>query len=161
MSRLLTWDRLAPELKDSRRSRILFAVVAVAVTALAVGGTLMGLLIKDSQPGVSMQEFFSYEEFGSAAGSRMVYIPEHQTAVVKGWLMQPLKSSGIYQVWAVRGAEFRSLGMSDAFEYIGFTLVARADLDGVERILITREPPGGSLGQPRGPVVSELLPYAR
>jgi anti-sigma-K factor RskA len=85
-------------------------------------------------------------------------VPERQTLAMRGWLMEPLNGSGVYQAWAVEAGGFRSLGMADSVAFAGFTLVAERDLSGVQRIVITIEPPGGSLVAPRGPVIVEMVP---
>ncbi len=158
---LLTIDRLAPELKSSRWARAAAGVSAALVLGLAAGGTALGFWLKDSRPGTTIEFYHSYEPFGQAAGARLIYYPEMKTVVVKGWLMDPLRGRGVYQVWAVEEDGYKSLGMADALDYVGFALVAEgADLRGVDRIVISIEPPGGSLtGPTRSPLV-ELIPGA-
>jgi len=150
---LLSIDRLAPELKASRSNRVVVALAVTVVLGLAVGGMALGLYLKGSRAGVSQVQYFSTEAFGTAAGARLVYYPEKRTVVVKGWLMLPLRGQGIYQVWAVEGGAYRSIGMADALDYVGFALVAQADLTGVERLVITQEPPGGSRAPTSAPLV--------
>jgi len=158
VARLLSLERLAPELKDSGRARLLALGAALVVLAMAFGGLLLGLYLKDSRAGTTQVLFHSTEPFGSGPGARLVYVPERGTLVMRGWLMQPMNGSGVYQVWAVEAGAYRSLGMADAVDYVGFTLVAERDLTGVQRIVITVEPPGGSLASPQGPIIVEMVP---
>lgn len=158
MGRLLSIDRLAPELKQSRRARWAAVAGAVLIFGLAAGGMALGFYLNDSRAGLSQVLYHSTEPFGTAAGARMVYFPETETLIVRGWLMAPLKGSGVYQVWAVEGGSYRSLGWADSFDWVGFTLVSQRGLLGVTRIIITIEPPGGSITSPAGRTIAELVP---
>lgn len=158
MQKLFALDRLAPELRDSPRQRLLVGVAAALVLALALGGTGLGFYLDNSGPGISQSGFHSTERFLTAPGGRVVYYPEKRTAIVKGWFMPPLKGSGIYQVWALRGGEYQSIGMGDSLDFVGFTLTLKVDLNGVEQIIFTREPAVGSLAGPAGPTIVTLVP---
>jgi anti-sigma-K factor RskA len=149
--------RLAPELAVSKVNRVLVALTALFITGLVAAGTVLGLRLSESPQGLSQVQFHSTEVFGSAPGARIHYYPEKQTIVARGWLMRPLGQSGVYQVWAIEGEDFTSLGMADAHEFLGFTLIAPADLTQVDELIVTTEPPGGSYDRPTGPIVVTLV----
>jgi hypothetical protein len=157
VGRLLSLDRLAPELKASRAAAIMTGGAAALVFGAALFGLVQSLHLEKASPGTSQVLFHSTEPFGTAPGARLVYVPERRTLVIRGWLLAPLRGSGVYQVWAVRPGGYTSLGMADAVDFVGFTLVAEQGLEGVQRIVITQEPPGGSVGEPRGPTLIEMV----
>jgi hypothetical protein len=158
MTRLLSLDVLAPEVRRSRGSAMMTAGAALLVLLLLVAGVSIALVLDVARGGTSHVRFHSTEPFGRAPGARAVYIAEKETYVLRGWLGPTLGPAGVYQVWAVQDGRYRSLATADADPFVGLTVSGEADLDGVERILITREPPGGSFPAPKGPAVAELLP---
>jgi hypothetical protein len=158
MSRLISLDRLAPEVKTSRTAMLLTAGAAFVVLALVVLGLVLAVVLKTTREGTSHVLFQSTEPFGTAPGARMVYVPDREAYVIRGWLFEPLGPQESYQVWAVQDGRYRSLGTAGAEVFVGFVLAGERDLSGVDVILITREPAGGSFPTPQGTIVVEMVP---
>lgn len=153
-------ERLAPELKASRWSRVGVVGLALAIVALATGGMIGGLYMTDRAPGTTQLEYHSTEQFGQGPGARLFYHPELKAVVMRGWLLPALGDAGVYHLWAIdsRG-DYRSVASKDADEWVGLTIVSERDLSDTERYVLTREAPGGSLSQPQGQKLLELVRF--
>jgi hypothetical protein len=156
--RFLSVDRLLPEVRASKSAMVLTAGAALLVVSLAVAGLVLAIVLKATGEDTSHVLFHSTEEFGNGPGARMVYVPDREAYVIRGWLFDPIGPLATYQVWAVEDGRYRSLGIADAELFVGFAIAGERDLDGVDLILITQEPPGGSFPTPQGPVIVEMVP---
>jgi hypothetical protein len=160
MARLLTVDRLAPELKTSWPNRMLLALVIALVLALALGGTALGYRMKHGRPGVTQIEFYSTEIYGKAPGARLFYYPEKHTMIIRGWIFVPPKDGNSYEIWADKGdGTYVWLGTGQALDFVGFTYEGTAYLGGIARVILTEEPSGSPKTAPTTvPVVTLIRP---
>ncbi|HEY7269768.1 MAG TPA: hypothetical protein VH951_08065 [Dehalococcoidia bacterium] len=157
MARLLSVDRIAPELKASWPNRIALLFMALLIAGLAGGAMYLGHYLDIHRAGISQVEYHSDEVFGTAPGARLFYYPETHEVVMRGWILGSLQDGNTYEIWAGRRGAFTWLGTGNADDFIGFSFVGQGLMGGVDTVLITVEPPGSDHRAPTAPPLVTLI----
>lgn len=136
------------------RSQLLRPAVGLAVLALLVAA-IAGYAIRDSGSGGSAT---TTVVAGDAAGVTAEMVSEGSTGTLRLANLRPLPSGEVLQAWVRRDGKIESTKTLFLPDRDGTATAVIDDMGGVDTVMVTAEPRGGSDSPTSEPLVSMAIP---